>query len=189
MSNNNKSKKYFINYYEEGYEDPDEAITKKAKKLIEDSKKPKEIITPKNIIIFIIWYSLYNLFIKYGFGTIYICISIIILIFYNLGERKSNELSAYSIFNQNNQRIIGDNNNINNVFQFLGNNNEIINEEIERERRLNEEIEEELHRKTVYDTKSENKKRELKEKAIQPLNSKCSCGSGKKYKNCCLKEK
>ena len=39
-----------------------------------------------------------------------------------------------------------------------------------------------------YDTKSENKKRELKEKAIQKLNSKCLCGSGKKYKNCCLKK-
>ena len=185
--NNNLKNKYFIHYYEDGYEDPKETIKQKAQKLIEDSKKPKELLTTKNLIIFIIWSLIFNLFKKYGFGMIYICITIIFLIFYNLGERKPWELSAYSVFNQNNQQIIGDIN-LNNVMNLIGNNNEIINEQIERERRLNEEIEKELHKKIEYNTKSENKKRELKEKAVQKLNSKCLCGSGKKYKNCCLKK-
>jgi uncharacterized protein YecA (UPF0149 family) len=37
-------------------------------------------------------------------------------------------------------------------------------------------------------TKSEIKKKEMRQKATQSLNSNCFCGSGKKYKNCCLKK-
>ena len=48
--------------------------------------------------------------------------------------------------------------------------------------RLEEEV------KTVYDTKAEQRKREMKSNADQPLNSMCNCGSNKKYKNCCLKK-
>ncbi len=39
-----------------------------------------------------------------------------------------------------------------------------------------------------YETKAEIRKREIKEKAQQPLNSLCNCGSNKKYKNCCIKK-
>jgi hypothetical protein len=42
--------------------------------------------------------------------------------------------------------------------------------------------------KTLYDTKAEQRKRQLKEQADQPLNSICNCGSNKKYKHCCLKK-
>jgi hypothetical protein len=42
--------------------------------------------------------------------------------------------------------------------------------------------------KTLYTTKAEQRKREMKEKAEQPLNSMCNCGSNKKYKNCCMKK-
>ena len=42
--------------------------------------------------------------------------------------------------------------------------------------------------RTLYTTKSETRKREMKEKANQPLNSMCNCGSNKKYKNCCIKK-
>lgn len=42
--------------------------------------------------------------------------------------------------------------------------------------------------RTAYHTKSEVRKREMKANAKQPLNSVCSCGSGKKYKNCCAKK-
>jgi uncharacterized protein YchJ len=42
--------------------------------------------------------------------------------------------------------------------------------------------------KTLYDTKAEQRKREMKSNAEQPLNSLCNCGSNKKYKNCCLKK-
>jgi hypothetical protein len=47
-------------------------------------------------------------------------------------------------------------------------------------------IEEET--KTIYQTKAEQRKREMKNQAEQPLNSMCNCGSNKKYKNCCLKK-
>jgi hypothetical protein len=47
-------------------------------------------------------------------------------------------------------------------------------------------IEEEV--KTLYDTKAEQRKREMKSNAEQPLNSMCNCGSNKKYKNCCLRK-
>ncbi len=42
--------------------------------------------------------------------------------------------------------------------------------------------------RTIYNTRAEIRKREIKEKANQPLNSMCNCGSNKKYKNCCLKK-
>ena len=37
----------------------------------------------------------------------------------------------------------------------------------------------------VQETENEVKKRKIKENAKQPINSKCQCGSGKKYKKCC----
>ena len=125
-------------------------------------------------------------------------LTIICLIFLNLGKRKPGELSAYSVFNPNQERILGtmtvndfgltqngyyDDNN------FEGNNihynpNDPINQMIQLEREVNDEI----NKKINYDTKSELKKQYLKSKAEQSLNSMCSCGSGKKYKNCCLKK-
>lgn len=42
--------------------------------------------------------------------------------------------------------------------------------------------------RTMYETKSEVRKREMKATAKQPLNSLCNCGSNKKYKNCCIKK-
>ena len=66
--------------------------------------------------------------------------------------------------------------------------NDRINQEIEHMNRLNREIDEEIHRKVKSDTKSEQRKEFSKSKAEYPLNSNCICGSGKKYKNCCLKK-
>jgi len=43
-------------------------------------------------------------------------------------------------------------------------------------------------KKIEYNTKAENRKREIKERAQQPLNSLCNCGSNKKYKHCCIKK-
>ena len=63
-----------------------------------------------------------------------------------------------------------------------------LNNQIEQMRQIEREINEEVNRKVHYDTKSELRKEYLKSKAEQPLNSNCSCGSGKKYKNCCLKK-
>jgi hypothetical protein len=117
-------------------------------------------------------------------------ITIIGLNFYNLGERKPGELSAYSVFNPNQERIpeLGNNMNIgqNPLNIFLD--NDRINQEIERRRQIRREINEKIHRKVKSDTKNELRKEYLKTKAEYPLNSDCICGSGKKYKNCCLKK-
>ena len=195
-SNKNNDIKVVEQGFEEGYEDPKEAQIKEAKRRIEEAKKPfnpMDFLSTKNIIIFIIWYSLYRLFLKYNFGAVYFMLTIIALIFLNLGQRKPGELSAYSVFNPHNERILGSlgNNNFglgqNQLFDDFSDNNEL-NRQIEQMRQVEREINEELDRKIHYDTKSELRKEYLKTKAEQPLNSNCSCGSGKKYKNCCLKK-
>ena len=182
--------------FEEGYEDPKEAQLKEAKRRIEEAKKPfnpMDFLSTKNIIIFIIWYSLYRLFLKYNFGAVYFMITIIVLIFLNLGKRKPGQLSAYSVFNPNQERILGSmpSNNFglgpNQFYDEFSQNSEL-NSQIEHMRQIEREINEEVNRKIHYDTKSELRKEYLKSKAEQPLNSNCSCGSGKKYKNCCLKK-
>ena len=184
--------------FEEGYEDPKEAQLKEAKRRIEEAKKPfnpMDFLNTKNIIIFILWYSLYRLFLKYNFGAVYFMITIIVLIFLNLGERKPGELSAYSVFNPNHERILGSMSSNNfgigqNEFYDEFSNNGINGENgaIEHMRQVEREINDEINRKIHYDTKSELRKEYLKTKAEQPLNSNCLCGSGKKYKNCCLKK-
>ena len=193
--NNNKKTKdsKVFNGFEEGYEDPQEAILKEAKRRLEEAKKPfnpMDFLSTKNIIIFIMWYSLYRIFLYYNFALVFFLLTIIALIFLNLGERKPGTLSAYSVFNPNQERIYGFDNNIDiaagqNPFGIIDNNR--INNEIERMRQIEREINEEVNRKVKSDTKSELKKEYLKSKAEYPLNSICKCGSGKKYKNCCLK--
>ena len=195
-NNNKDDMKVVSEGFEEGYEDPKETQLKEAKRRIEEAKKPfnpMDFMNTKNIIIFIIWYSLYRLFLKYNFGAVYFMITIIALIFLNLGQRKPGELSAYSVFNPNNERILGSmsNNNFglgpNQFYDFNNNGLNGLNNQIEQMRQIEREINEEVNRKVHYDTKSELRKEYLKSKAEQPLNSNCSCGSGKKYKNCCLK--
>ena len=195
MKKKQKSIKTPKNNFEEGYEDPEEKQLKEAKKRLEEMEKPfnpLDIITMRNIIIFFIWSIIYKLFIDFGFGLIYFFITIILLIFNNLGERKPWELSAYSIFNPNFERIPGSINSENfngmGILNIGNNNNNLIQDNIDRLNNFNNEIENELNRKIQYDTKSENKKRKLKEIAKQSLNSLCYCGCGKKYKNCCLKK-
>ena len=160
-----ENKKESINGFEPGYEDPDETDLKEAKRRIEESKKPynpMDFLSTKNIIIFIIWYSLYRIFLYFNLALVYFMLTIIALIFLNLGERKPGHLSAYSVFNPNN--------------------------EIEHIRRVEREINEEVNRKVKSDSKKEIRKEYLKSKAEYSLNSNCKCGSGKKYKNCCLKK-
>ncbi len=187
-------KKILKNGFEEGYEDPEEAQLKEAKRRLEEMERPfnpLDIITMRNIIILFIWAVIYKLFIIYGFGLVYFFLTIILLIFNNLGERKPWELSAYSIFNPNFERIPGSmtSQNIQNGMGILNlNSNTITQQHLDQINSFNNEIENELNRKIEYDTKSEKKKRKLKEIAKQSLNSLCYCGSGKKYKNCCLKK-
>ena len=195
-NNKNDDMKVISQGFEEGYEDPKEAQLKEAKRRIEEAKKPfnpMDFLCTKNIIIFIIWYSLYRLFLKYNFGAVYFMITIIVLIFLNLGQRKPGQLSAYSVFNPNHERIFGSMSSNNfglgpNQFYDEFSQNSELNSQIEHMRQIEREINEEVNRKIHYDTKSELRKEYLKSKAEQPLNSNCSCGSGKKYKNCCLKK-
>jgi hypothetical protein len=196
--NNKDDMKVVSQGFEDGYEDPKDAQLKEAKRRIEEANKPfnpMDFLSTKNIIIFILWYSLYRLFLKYNFGAVYFMLTIIALIFMNLGQRKPGELSAYSVFNPNHERILGTM--TTNEFglgqngfydEFSNNENNDENNPIAHMRQVEREINEELNRKIHYDTKSELRKEYLKSKAEQSLNSNCSCGSGKKYKNCCLKK-
>ena len=93
------------------------------------------------------------------------------------------------MFNPNQERIYSFDNNdilIQNPFNIIE--NERINNEIQHRIQIEKEIKEELNRKVKSDTKNELKKEFLKTKAEYSLNSNCKCGSGKKYKNCCLKK-
>ena len=179
--------------FEPGYEDPREANLREAKRRIEEAKKPfnpMDFLNTKNIIIFIIWYTIYRIFLYYNFALVYILLTIIALIFLNLGERKPGELSAYSVFNPNNERIMGFDNGIGigqNPYGIMFNNDRL-NNQIQHMRQVERELNEELNRKVQSDTKSELRKEFLKSKAEYSLNSNCKCGSGKKYKNCCLKK-
>lgn len=111
-----------------------------------------------------------------GFGTIFLCISIIYFIFNNLGRRKEGELSAYSMFNDNNERIAG-------TFdaQFY--------EDMMRGKKGNATFDGPSIR-TKTKTKSPKSKGIKHPKRMSKWgNKKCPCGSGKKYKKCCMKSK
>lgn len=203
----NKKVKDYASIVEEGYENETEREIAEIRKEIRQSKledsKPKSPINPlKLLAIICIWIFFFRMFINWGFGSVFFCFSIIVFIFTNLGKRKPWEVSAYSIFNRNFERLPGTlnlndiqpgvfNNNINN--QEANYNANVINNDIPENAelaRLNN-----INRYNVsyknnvkYETKHEKLKSEIKEKATQPLNSLCECDSGKKYKNCCVKK-
>ena len=72
-------------------------------------------------VLFIIWfYFFYKLGSnKSEFLNTYFILSLIALIFYNLSRKKTHGLSAYSIFNKGNQRLLGDFN-IDNIERMYG---------------------------------------------------------------------
>jgi hypothetical protein len=53
------------------------------------------------MIKFLIWFILLKFSLKLQILETYIIFTFIFLIFSNLGERKKNEMSAYSVFNKN----------------------------------------------------------------------------------------
>ena len=57
------------------------------------------------LMVWLICWFLISYFLQ--FGSIFFCVSIIYFIFTNLGQRKDGELSAYSMFNDNYERIAG----------------------------------------------------------------------------------
>lgn len=54
-----------------------------------------------------IWLSGQLFFIKLEFGLVYFLFSCFVLMFLNLGVRKEGEMSAYSVFNENCERLLG----------------------------------------------------------------------------------
>jgi hypothetical protein len=55
----------------------------------------------------VLWFLVWFLFVHFDFGSLWIIISLFLVVFLNLGERKEGELSAYSVFNKGFQRILG----------------------------------------------------------------------------------
>jgi hypothetical protein len=65
------------------------------------------IIGNAYFLYFALWFIMYLFMVECGFGIVYLTSSLIISIFFNLGKRRSGELSAYSVFNPNCQRLDG----------------------------------------------------------------------------------
>ncbi|EGR34481.1 SEC-C motif family protein, putative [Ichthyophthirius multifiliis] len=110
---------------------------------------------------------------KYKFGSIFVMISVIVLIFANLDhkERKKGELSAYSIFNDGCQRLLGDGGQqMLNQFGIRTNDNN------------NDQYQDQQPQREVKVPKN------IKDwmKQVSKMGNKpCYCGSEKKYKKCC----
>jgi len=64
-------------------------------------------IRPVYYLMFAVWMVLSPIAAKYDLGPIYILGTIFALIVFNLGVRREGELSAYSIFNRNVERLPG----------------------------------------------------------------------------------
>lgn len=80
----------------------------------EETNEEQEIEISKLTIVqivlrFILWLSLFLIFIKLEFGAVYFVISLLIIIYLNtnVGKRHKKLLSAYSVFNPNVERIQG----------------------------------------------------------------------------------
>jgi hypothetical protein len=79
-------------------------------KVEEQKEEEEESITNWQIIVikFFLWLTLLIIFIRLEFGVIYFIISLLYLMWNNLGaRRRQNELSAYSVFNPKFEKIQG----------------------------------------------------------------------------------
>jgi hypothetical protein len=194
--------KFEMTVMEDGYEDPVMKRFEEEKKKLkeEQNAEPSFNISKyslmKKFIIFCLWVLGYKLFIKWEFGMVYLFASILIFIFTNLGERKPWQLSAYSVFNPNFERLpgtmtVGD---LQSSMGMGGRRYDNDDDEIYENNGVTavanpgRTFSSNNTPTTTYTTKAEVKKKQMKEKATQPLNSVCNCGSNKKYKNCCMKK-
>lgn len=64
-------------------------------------------VTLKSILISIAWIGGLGIFYSMNAEMLWVILSLFILIFFNLGERKDGELSAYSVFNVGVKRLLG----------------------------------------------------------------------------------
>ena len=134
------------------------------------------LIHYQTLIKFGIWCTCWFLISYFlEFGSIFLCISIIYFIFNNLGKRKDGEISAYSMFNSNYERIAGtfDGSFYENMLR--GKKNKPTFDAI----------------KTNKKNKNKNKNKKIKhpKRMNKSANKLCPCGSNIKYKKCCLKIK
>jgi len=70
----------------------------------------EESVTSWQIILikFLLWLTLFVIFLRLEFGAIYFIVSLLYLMWYSLDRRRRrNELSAYSVFNPNFEKIQG----------------------------------------------------------------------------------
>ncbi len=76
----------------------------------EVEEKEEESVFSWQIIVIkvLVWLTLFVIFIRLEFGTIYFIISLLYLMWKSLGSRRRrNELSAYSVFNPNFEKLQG----------------------------------------------------------------------------------
>jgi hypothetical protein len=76
----------------------------------EEDEEKEESVTNWQIIVikFLLWLILFIIFIRLEFGVIYFIISLLYLMWKNLGSnRRRNQLSAYSVFNPNFEKLPG----------------------------------------------------------------------------------
>lgn len=58
-------------------------------------------------LLLVSWIVGFRIAVLHGWGAVYVLVSILLLIFLNLGKRREGELSAYSIFNDGFRRLPG----------------------------------------------------------------------------------
>ncbi len=66
-----------------------------------------KIFVAEIVLKFLLWVTLFALFIILEFGAVYFVISLLVIIYLNTGKRKKGQISAYSVFNPNMERIQG----------------------------------------------------------------------------------
>ena len=64
-------------------------------------------ISSRSWLYFLIWASLWKIFIYIEFGSLYIIITLFAGIFSNLGQKQEGDLSAYSVFNKGFTTLLG----------------------------------------------------------------------------------
>lgn len=154
-----------------------------------DANDSNKISPLYKLVMLCLWIMGYRLFISWEFGIVYFMITILVLIFTNLGKRKPWELSAYSVFNPNFEKLPGtlSSEDINPGMAFLNRRNNEDQDLIDGTLANLNDITQTQTVDRNFNTNFEKQKKLIKEKAKQPLNSLCNCESGKKYKNCCAK--
>ena len=74
-----------------------------------NTDNPQNVLFNPTVYKCVLWFILWGLFIELGFGAVYFILSISVILYKNMrsGSRESSELSAYSVFNPNCERIDG----------------------------------------------------------------------------------